>query len=481
MIIRPRHDAPKPPVAADVLARLPLAEAVLCLWAYLAQDDVLNDLFERHRGRSFQERLTFPTFVQLIADALTRYHGSGRKSFRKAQEQGRLPTGIRTVYGKLGRVPLSLALGLFADFTARLRPLLPAGTTVAQLPACLDGLSVVVVDGKKIKRVAKRLRLLRGQPGKLYGGKLLVAYLPREGLAVALAADPDGEANAIRLVPQLLPQARACIAGPRLWVEDRQFCDLDQPQRCGADGDHFLIRFSLKTSFHPDPQRPARSGQDSEGRPVTQEWGWMGAEKDPRRCYVRRITLHRPLEEAVMLVTDLLDEHRYPAEDLLAVYLARWQIETVFQQITEVFDLRQLIGCTPQATVFQASFCLVLYNLIQVIRAYIAAEQVPPPPVASLSAEQIFADIREELVALQRVLTPAEVVACVPRPQTLAAVVARLRELLRGVWSRDWVKAKNAKRRPQGKKAKGAGAHTSVHKVLQAHRQQREKANGPSG
>ena len=98
-----------------------------------------------------------------------------------------------------------------------------------------------------------------------------------------------------------------------------------------------------------------------------------------------------------------------------------------------------------------------------------------------LEAEQIFADIREELVALQRVLTPAEVVACVPRPQTLAAVVARLQELLRGVWSRDWVKAKNAKRRPQGKKAKGAGAHTSVHKVLQTHRQQREKANGPSG
>ena len=39
-------------------------------------------------------------------------------------------------------------------------------------------------------------------------------------------------------------------------------------------------------------------------------------------------------------MTDLLDEQAYPAEDLLAVYLKRWEIERVFQKITEVFELR---------------------------------------------------------------------------------------------------------------------------------------------
>ena len=51
----------------------------------------------------------------------------------------------------------------------------------------------------------------------------------------------------------------------------------------------------------------------------------------------------------------------------------------MYQQITEVFDLKQLIGSTPEGTVFQASFCLVLYNLIQVIRAYVAAGQSELP------------------------------------------------------------------------------------------------------
>ena len=481
MIVRACPDTPPSSFPADVLARLPLAEAVLSAWAYLAQDDFLDQIFRDHRGRSFEDTLTFPVLVQLIADALTRYHGSGRKSFRKAKEQHRLATGIRAVYAKLGRIPTSLSLGFFHDLTARLRLLWPAGTAVTALPASLDELTVVVVDGKKIKRVAKRLRLLRGQPGQLYGGKLLVAYLPRQGLAVALAADPDGEANDIRLVPQLLPRARACIAGPRLWVEDRQFCDLDQPAALTREGDHFLIRFSLKTSFHPDPERPARTGHDSSGRACTEAWGWMGATAEPRRRYVRRITLPRPGEEAVILVTDLLDGARYPAADLLAVYLARWQIENVFQQITEVFDLRQLIGCTPEATVFQASFCLVLYNLVGLLRAHIAAGRPEPTPVASLSAEKLFDDIREELVALHRLLGPAELRTCLPRPRTVAEVVGRLQELLARAWSAEWLKAKNAKPRPPTRKAKGSGAHTSVHKVLQAHRQQQAKGEAPSG
>ncbi|HEY7309946.1 MAG TPA: transposase [Gemmataceae bacterium] len=469
-----REDAPSP-FAADVLARLPLAQAVLSLWGYLTTDEFLDRIYQQYRGRSFEDALTFPVFVQLIADALTRHHGSGRKSFRDALRQGRLDTGIRTVYGKLGRLPLPLSLGFFHEFTTRLRPLLPAGTVVTALPASLDGLAVVVVDGKKIKRVAKRLLQRRGLPGKVYGGKLLVAYLPRQGLAVALAADPNGEANDIRLLPALLPQARACIAGPRLWVLDRQFCDLDQPQQLSQDGNHYLIRFSLKTSFQPDAERPARPGHDREVRPYTQEWGWMGAESDRRRRYVRHITLARSGAEAILLVTDLLDADRYPAADLLAVYLARWQIEGVFQQITEVFDLRRLIGSTPQATVFQAALCLVLYNLVQVVRAYIAAGRPEPTPVSSLSAEKIFDDLREELIALHKMLDVPQVLACVARPRTAAELVAWLQTLLSRAWSPEWVKAKAGKRRPKAKAVKKSGAHTSVHKVLEADRRRRAK------
>ena len=83
---------------------------------------------------------------------------------------------------------------------------------------------------------------------------------------------------------------------------------------------------------------------------------------------MRRLTVCRPGEATIILLTDLLDAPRYPAADLLAVYLTRWGIERVFPQITEVFALRRLIGSTPQASGFQAAFCLLLYHMVQVLR-----------------------------------------------------------------------------------------------------------------
>jgi len=374
-MIRPPEPKPAPPpFSLEVLARLPLADAFYSVWSYLTADDALRPVYDLHRGASYEDQLTFPQLVHVVATAITRYRGRGRRAILQAIDHDRLPTRQRAVYAKLSRVPLPLAEALLAALTARLRPLLPAGAAHTPSPASLAGLSVVILDGKKIKNVAKRLLQVRGRPGKVFGGKLLAAYLPASGMAVALAADPDGEANDIRLVPRVLPLVRAAVAGPRLWVADRQFCDLDQPARFADGGDHYLIRFSGKTSFHADPSRPGRTGADAAGRTFREDWGWLGAEaQGARRRYARRVALERPGEEDVTLVTDLLDADLYPAADLLAVYLTRWQIEAVFQKVTEVFELRHLIGCTPQATVFQASLCLAMYNVLQVFRAAAAA------------------------------------------------------------------------------------------------------------
>ena len=79
-------------------------------------------------------------------------------------------------------------------------------------------------------------------------------------------------------------------------------------------------------------------------------------------------------------MVDLRDAAQYPAPDLLALYRLRWGIEEVFQPVTEVFHLQALIGTTPQGTVFQFAFCLLFYNLLQVVRGYIATAQGRPLP-----------------------------------------------------------------------------------------------------
>jgi hypothetical protein len=193
---------------------------------------------------------------------------------------------------------------------------------------------------------------------------------------------------------------------------------------------------------------------------------------------VRQIHLIRPGEEEVMLVTDLLDGELYPADDLLRVYLERWGIERVYQQITEVFELRRLIGSTAEGSVFQAAFCPVLYDPLQVIRAYVAAGQTGLP-VAMVSVEQIVLDVQKELTALTELFAPRTIAGWFAEELSREELVARLGALPGGVWTPRYRKAVNQKPRPKVRQAKCSGAHTSVHKVLEEERLKRyKKGNG---
>jgi DDE family transposase len=471
MIAMDEEAIPLDAYARETLQRLPLADATLSLWAHVLEPSFLAQVFAAYRGRSFEDTLTFARFVDLIGEALLEHDGSGRQSFTRAQEQGTLPTSSEAVDGKLRRVPLSLSLGFFTEGSARLRALLPPSHVATGLPASVAALTVVVGDGKTLKRVAKRLLPARGVAGKVYGGKLLVAFLPREGGAVALAADPDGERNECRLVPQVVAHTRQVVSGPRLWVLDRQFCDLVQTAQCSEDGDHFLIRYHPKVHFHREWTQPAQETQDATGRIIREDWGWLGAETDARRRCVRRLTLLRPGAETVVLVTDLLDAARYPAVDLLTLYLARWGIERVFQQITEVFALRRLIGSTPQATVFQAAFCLLLYNMVQVLRGYVAAAQPDLAVAEEVSAEQLFYDVQRELTTVSVLVPPAMVVAAYAEALSPEGLRHRLHDLLSSLWTPRWRKAVKTKPRPKVATARQSGAHTSMHRLLAAARQ----------
>lgn len=449
--------------AKEVCKRLPLAESVLRLFDFVMEEDFVNDVFQRHRGRSYEGVISFPLMVNLTADALLQYQGSGHRSFRKAQENEELEASIEAMYGKLRRVSITLSEGFFAEATRRLEEVFPVADN--PLPKSLRDLELTAIDGKKIKHVAKRMKALRTVKGHVLGGKTVVALSLRTNLAVGLAADPDGEVSDAPLVPKLLAQVRDTSDRPRLWIADRQFCDLNQPQLFSAEGDHFLIRYNAKLKFHRDHKRRIQPGQDGQGRTYKEEWGWLGSASDKRRRYVRRITLKRKDAEDVILITDLLDDNKYPAVDLLRVYLMRWGIERMFQRVTEVFHLKALIGSSPQATIFQAAFCFLLYNLIQVIRGYIAAAQEIEPE--DISTENLFEDVKRQLIGWTEMLSTADTVALLQTTWTPAQVAHRLEVLLRSTWSECWWKAPAKRTAPQQhEKQYLKGGHDSVYRIL---------------
>ena len=205
-----------------------------------------------------------------------------------------------------------------------------------------------------------------------------------------------------------------------------------------------------------------RQMRDDQGRLIVDEIGVLGKGKKARR--VRRITLKRQNDEDdVQLVTNLLDQNLYPTADLLGLYRLRWGIETLFQQVTETFSLQHLIGCAPQAILLQFAICLLMYNLMQVIRAYVAEDgQVL---AGAVSMFYLFDDTRQELLSWAYHTDGAW-----PRAnRNQNQMRSRLRQLLRRSWDPiAYRKASDKKPRDKPKpKHPISGGHTSVQRLLE--------------
>jgi hypothetical protein len=454
----------------EVLRRVPLAHATLSLFAYALNDPFLDEVFQKYRRRGYEAILKFPELVRLIGDALLIHHGHGLPSFRQAAEKGQLPVLIGSVYPKLARIETAVSQALLRESSMKMCGLFDYPDS--PVPPSVAVFQVITLDGKTIKNVRRQLKHLRPLRGKLLGGKLCVAQDLHTGIALAMEAREDAEVNEVRLAPQLVGQIRGmdALSRPKFWMGDRQYCDLNLMRLFTEGRDHFLIRMNKTLGFTPDPQRPAKSGIDARNRPFTEEWGWVGSVKNKRRRYVRKIKLSRPKAEKgdIILLTDLLDETTYPARDLLDTYLLRWGIEKMFQLITQVFCLRQLIGCTPRANIFQAAFCLVIYNAIVVTRSYVAqAGKVKPEEV---STANLFKDVHEELIAQTKLGSPRAVIQMMKPVKTQVRMRRLLRDLLASRWRSSWRKTPSNPRKTRGRTQRVKSGRTNVFKELQKHR-----------
>jgi hypothetical protein len=463
--------------SAAVMTKLPLADSVWRLLHYTMDDGWLEDLWTRNRGRCYENELKFSTLAHLITDALLEHEGSGLQAFERAEEAGTLPVSITASYDKLGNLPVPVSETLLEEGTRRMDAVLPETPAVDPLPDCWADFEVFGADGKAVKHVKRLLKPLRGLRAGILGARASVGLNLRTGLAVAMVGHLDGEAGEAALTEALLAKF-AALAGPgKLWlvVLDRLYCNLSFPRDVVKAGGHFLIRYCTNTTFVPDAGRPAQESRDAEGRLVVQEWGWLGKVAKADRVYVRRITKSLPDGKVLSVVTDLLDEVKYPAEAMLSTYQSRWGIETVFHQITDVFSLKHLIGTRPKAVLFQLSFCLLLYNALQVVRAHLASHQ--GCEAKKISNEKLFYDVKRQMVAVDELVDVESLLSSLGEVPTAAELRGCLRDGLRDTWSDRWWKAPSSGRGGHQKvKTRVLGNHTSTYRVLQ---QEKQKTGPP--
>jgi Transposase DDE domain len=266
------------------------------------------------------------------------------------------------------------------------------------------------------------------------------------GLLHDRVADLDGEVNEVKYAAALVRRVPGTVPGPWLIVGDRAFGIFGVCQDIRDQGGHFLLRRHGMTRFVPDPGRPAVHSTDRFGRPVLQQWGWLVRGKGGReRIAVRQITVQRS-GGALVLLSDLLEPDRYPVDDLLETYLARWDIEGAFQAVTEVFHLRTLFSSSPRGMLAQLALCFLMYNVVHLVKGLIARARGRAE--RSISTTMLFRDIQEELISLKRMLPAERVVARTREFRAAEELRAHVEALLRPCWCDRWKKANDRPRDP---------------------------------
>ncbi len=485
-------------LAQHILHKLPLAQATLQVgrWVFDAKD--LSECFDQHRGRCYERAISFEVIIHLMADALINHQGNAKRCFEEAIADGTLTASVQAAYGKLRRMPIDVSESILNMAAKRLHEVWPEGMP-SPCPASLDEFELYAFDGKTIKRVKKLLKPLRHVGGGLLGGRALTALSLRYGLVETMKADPDGHAAEVNMVPGMVGELRSRYPlERRLWVGDRGFCKQNTIDILDMNDDAYLLRYTTKLLYTQDNMvAPGGGGVDDEGREYEESWGWIGTKSCPERFRVRRIVLSLRDDEVdldedgdhakkkskghqskdLILITNLHDGDRYPAIDLLEMYRRRWHIERVFQEVTEVFGLEHLIGSSAEATIFQFSFCLILYNVIQLHRAFIAQDQ--ERAVTSISTEKYFQDVRDELIACMRLIDPGELPGLLVVIDNDVMFRNELQSLLHDLWKDRWKKAspnrhRRAKTRTGPKAGEGYGRCYSVHRILQADKQAKQ-------
>jgi len=199
------------------------------------QDFTSPLISSKHCGRCYDRVISFPVVVHLISDALL-ISKSGRQSFQDNMQAGVLEASVQAAYQKLAHLPIAVSEAFPERSTTVLRNAFPEWSAWKR-PQSLQAFRIVIYDGKAIKKVARRLKPLRGTKGGLIGGRALVALDWDTNMATTMHGESDGEANEVKHTGSVVQRVNQLFPELKLHVGDRAFCDLVQTK-------HFTLRIN---------------------------------------------------------------------------------------------------------------------------------------------------------------------------------------------------------------------------------------------
>lgn len=236
----------------------------------------------------------------------------------------------------------------------------------ATMPDLLPGYRIKIIDGNAIAATEHRLKALRDISSAPLPGQSLVVLDPSLMLAVDVFPCVDGHAQERSLFDQVLPT----VEEDDVWIADRNFCTLKFLFGIATRQGYFIIREHQCLPWQASDNFRLVDQNDSG---AVFEQNIVLSADDGQLLKARRVKvcLEQPLRDGdreIFILTNLPFEVT-DALKIAQLYRSGWQIETLFQVLTENLCCEINTLGYPKAALFTFCIALVAYNILSVVKA----------------------------------------------------------------------------------------------------------------
>lgn len=234
---------------------------------------------------------------------------------------------------------------------------------------------ILIVDGSRLEKIAHRLKILRDLPEALLPGCLLAVYDLFRGIPRWIQFHPDaahGELKMLKPILRELPRG-SLLMGDRLYASVALVKELRLRKLCGL----------FRLNAHLIVKEVRRLSRAQSGGVLLEDWrvdvgGGSTAPIQPLRLI--RKTEKGKLHE---LLTTVMDPEQLSAEEAMALYPRRWNVERMFFDLKEVLNLHRLYAANPNAIAMQLYAAAIVYVAMRVAQARVALEHQLDPELIS--------------------------------------------------------------------------------------------------
>jgi hypothetical protein len=336
----------------------PLTVMVRAIMERIFATEQLEQLFENTAERQYTRELLFSSVVGIMSLVVCGIYpsvGAAYKAFEKVVGVSKV-----SLYAKINGLEPNLSQALVRYSGEQLSSVVTEFTQAIKI--VLPGYEVRIIDGNHIGGTEHRLKVLRPEVAGALPGQAIAVLDPQREMVVDVFPEEDAHAQERSLLPLVLET----VTAGQVWIADRNFCTLDFLTGISTRGASFVIREHLGLKWTEVTPR-IEVGQNQSGTIFEQQ-----VRLDSGIC-LRRITiqLKQPTRHGDWQVTILTN---LPQPDVTAVmvadlYLNRWQIEQMFQVITDIFNCElQTLGY-PKAALFVFCSALMAFNILSTVKA----------------------------------------------------------------------------------------------------------------